>query len=446
MITTSLNQRIDEWVEANRQRIVDLAQRLVRISSENHPPGGDEAAVQTFLETYLRDHGFEPDVYDIGTVPGLDDHPLRHADVQCSGRPNLALALGGQRPKTARSLILSGHCDTVPAGNPAAWSMPPNAGLIDGTRLYGRGAYDMKAGLAANMAIAFMLRDLKIDLDGDLLIESVVDEEFAGGHGTLAARLRYGGADAVLLPEPSNLVPYRAHRGLRLARMTLRGKGGVTFAGDHLHPPAHDLPALIRGILEFGEMRNRETRIPEAYADNPVPANWMITKVKANDWRDDALLAVPETAHVELFWETMPGETREQIEHQFETWLASFREQTGIEVTHEYVLRWMAGYQLPPDHPLAACVERHHAAVTGKPESSRGAPFPCDLFLFAELGVPAGMILGPAGNNAHAADEWVDLDSLLDLVRLIGRIVCDWCSTPKDLPNPHPNLHNPRQP
>jgi acetylornithine deacetylase len=275
-----------------------------------------------------------------------------------------------------------------------------------------------------------MLYELEIGLDGDLIVESVADEEFAGGHGTIAARLHSGGADAVLLPEPSNLVPYRAHRGLRIAQITLEGKGGVTFAGDALRPPVHDLPALIEGVLEFGRRRNAEAVIPEAYAHDPQPASWMITKVRANDWRDDARLAVPESAQVELFWETMPGETQAAVEAQFEHWLGDFRTRTGSRASHRYRLRWMEGYQLPASHPLAVCAVEHAAAVTGTRQAAVGAPFPCDLFLFAHLGVPAGIILGPAGNNAHAADEWVDVESILRTARIYGRIACEWCNQP----------------
>jgi acetylornithine deacetylase len=426
-----LATRIDGWVERHRDRIIGLARDLVRIPSENHPPHGAEAEAQAFLAEALRRAGLPAELYDIATVPGLEEHPLRHHGVDCGGRPNVALRIPGRRPTTGRSLILSGHMDTVPAGDPALWAESVVSGSLRDGRLYGRGAYDMKSGVAANAAVAMMLQELGVELDGDLTVESVVDEEFAGGHGTIAARLHSGGADAVLLPEPSNLVPYRAHRGLRIARITIAGKGGVTFAGDTLKPAVHDLPALIESIVEFGKRRNADAVIPEAYASNPTPASWMITKVSANDWRDDARLAVPERAQVELFWEAMPGETQAEIEGEFERWLEGFRTRTGIRATHHYWLRWMDGYQLPAAHPLALCAVHQTGAVTGTPQAAIGAPFPCDLFLFARLGVPAGIILGPAGNNAHTADEWVDVESLLRIVRIYGRIVCDWCMQEK---------------
>ena len=427
MLPPELCQQIDRWVAANRDRVVGLVGDLVRIESETHPPVGNEARAQTCLADRCRAWGMDADVYDIGSVPGLDAHPLRNRHVVCTGRPNVVIRRPGAGGTGARSLILSGHMDTVPAGDPTEWTRSPTSGHIEGGKLYGRGAYDMKAGVAANVAVALMLTELGIRLAGDLTVESVADEEFAGGHGTLAARLHSGAADAVLIPEPSNLALYRAHRGLRVVQLCLKGKGGVTFAGDELVPPVHALPKLIEGLVTFGTRRNASLHVPPSYAHTESPANWMITKVRANDWRDDARLAVPDSAWVEFFWESLPGETREQIENQFESWLVDFRRLHGLDIDYRYVLRWMEGYELPASHPLTRVAERHVGAVIGEDSAAVGAPFPCDLFLFAKLGVPAGLILGPSGNNAHAANEWVDLESVLDIVRVYGRIVCEWC-------------------
>lgn len=423
-----LDAAIDQWVQTNAQRIVELTQTLVRVPSESHPPHGQEQAAQEALLAFCQRNGIEAELYDMASVPGLDSHPLRYAGVDCRGRPNVSAYRPGTDPHAARSLILSGHMDVVPAGAREDWTRDPFAGQIEGRRLYGRGAYDMKAGIAANFAVLLMLNELGIQLQGDLQVESVADEEFAGGHGTIAARLKSRPADAVLLPEPSNLSVYRAHRGLRIVRVMISGTGGVTFAGDRPEPAVHRLPELINGIIEFAQERNRKLHVPESYKHDPEPANWMITKVHANDWADDARLAVPESAGLELFWESLPGETQASCEAEFEDWLEAFRTRTGMPVTHNYWLRWIEPYQLPSDHPLTRTVETHTGEVLRADVTALGAPFPCDLSLFSTFGVSAGIILGPAGGNAHAADEWVDLDSLLQVVRIYGRIVCDWCS------------------
>jgi acetylornithine deacetylase len=430
-LPAALRDRMDDWIRQNRGRIIGLTTELVRISSETDPPGGNEQAAQEFLADACERHGLPVELYDIGSVAGIEEHPLHHPGARLAGRPNVAVRRPGRRGADARSLILSGHMDTVPAGDPGTWADAPTSGRIVSGKLYGRGAYDMKAGVAANFMTLMMLDELGIELDGDLLVESVVDEEFAGGHGTLAARLHSGGADAVLLPEPSNLVPYRAHRGLRIARLAIHGTGGVTFAGDQLRPAVHQLPAVIQGLTEFVATRNARLVIPEAYQHMADPASAMVTKVRANDWGDAVRLAVPEIAEVEFFWETLPGETQAEVEQEFETWLATLRTATSADIRASYWLRWMAGYQLAREHPLVPVVEQNLQDVTGNACPATGAPFPCDLFLFKELGVPAGMILGPSGNNAHAPDEWVDVESIVQLVRAYGRIVVDWCNQPR---------------
>jgi len=419
--------RIDAWVETNGTRLIDLMQRLVRQPSENRPPSGSERTAQEVLAEFCREGGFNPRLYDVDSVEGLRDHPLRNPAVDLSGRPNLSIRIPGCGTDKARSLLLSGHIDTVPSGDRGEWTRDPFGGEIEGERLYGRGAYDMKSGLAASFMVPVMLRELGLELSGDLLVESVIDEEFAGGHGTIAGRLAGDNADAVILTEPSQLGVYRAHRGLRIARLTLLGKGGVTFDGSNPDPPIQYLPRLIEALNEFGEQRRRKRVESTCYREIEGAANTMITKVRANEWADDALLAVPERVEVEFFWEVLPSETQETIEMEFEDWLAEFRRATGARISHQYALRWLAPYELEQQHPLVATLEEARSDALGECGRATGAPFPCDLYLYPRLGVPAGIIIGPRGGNAHAPDEWVDLNSIKDLLRILGRAACAWC-------------------
>src|SRR5262249_10961354 len=139
-------------------------------------------------------------------------------------RPNVVGRLQGN--DKGRSLLLSGHIDTVPAGT-QKWTRDPFGGQIEGNRLYGRGSNDMKAGVATNLFVLEALRELNISLTGDLLFETVIDEEFGGVTGTLAGRLRGVNADAVVLSEPSFLRICAAQRGGRIAHITLNASGGI---------------------------------------------------------------------------------------------------------------------------------------------------------------------------------------------------------------------------
>ena len=129
-----------------------------------------------------------------------------------SGRPNV----GSRRKGTGggRSLILSGHIDTVPRGT-QPWTRDAFGGEIDGNRLYGRGSNDMKAGVGINLFMAEAVAALRLKLAGDLIVETVADEEFGGVNGTLAGRLRGYVADAAIVTEPSFLRICPAQRGGR---------------------------------------------------------------------------------------------------------------------------------------------------------------------------------------------------------------------------------------
>jgi acetylornithine deacetylase len=136
-------------------------------------------------------------------VPGIHDHVIFRGGRDYTGRPNV----GARKPGTGggRSLLLSGHIDTVPKGT-QPWTRDPFGGEVENNRLFGRGSNDMKAGVAMNMFVVEALSRLNLSLSGDLLFETVVDEEFGGVNGTLAGRLRGFNADATGKSDCSRIV------------------------------------------------------------------------------------------------------------------------------------------------------------------------------------------------------------------------------------------------
>jgi acetylornithine deacetylase len=143
-----------------------------------------------------------PDLYYLHDVPGFEKHPLFHPGRDYRQRPNLAARRKGAGG--GRSLLLTGHIDTVPSGT-QEWTRDPFGGELEDGRIYGRGANDMKAGIAANLFVMECLQELGLSLAGDVLFETVVDEEFGGSNGTLAGRLHGFNADAAIISEPSSL-------------------------------------------------------------------------------------------------------------------------------------------------------------------------------------------------------------------------------------------------
>lgn len=201
---------IDNWVGEHRQDILDFCRSFVSIPSENRYPTGDEAKIQSFIAEELKKMGCEVDVFLPTEVQGLLEHPAYLDGRFYKNRPNVVgtKRAGGK----GRSIIFSGHVDTVPRGVDK-WSVDPFSGVIQDGKQFGLGIFDMKGGMAAAITALQAIQALGIELDGDVIIESVVDEEYGGANGTLACRLRGYEADVAIIPEPTNMVICPASQG-----------------------------------------------------------------------------------------------------------------------------------------------------------------------------------------------------------------------------------------
>ena len=223
----STKQEISGYLVARRHRVVEIAADLIRIPSGNEAPRGYEWACQQYIATFLRRCGWSPNLYRPDNAPGIEAHGLYWPGRQYDDRPNVGARQSGHGG--GRSLVLSGHIDTVPVGA-APWTREPFGAELDGDRLYGRGANDMKAGVAMNLFVVEALTDLGVRLCGDLIFESVVDEEFGGVNGTLAGRLMGFNADAAVITEPSFLRICPAQRGGRTVHVSFYAPNGEYWA------------------------------------------------------------------------------------------------------------------------------------------------------------------------------------------------------------------------
>ncbi|PDQ35957.1 MAG: succinyl-diaminopimelate desuccinylase [Candidatus Lumbricidophila eiseniae] len=202
-------QRLLGAIDESSPELLALAARLIRTPSEN--PDGDCTAVAELIVTHLSAGGIAPDTFDPG-----------------QGRVSVLAHLGEKRPDD-RHLVFAGHSDVVPIGDSARWSFPPFAGDIVDGYLRGRGASDMKAGLAGLIHVFMLLRSLKVPLAGKLSFVAVPDEE-TGGQGGADWLLDQGvlaGADGGVIAEPAERThPTIGQKGSNWFRLTLRGQPG----------------------------------------------------------------------------------------------------------------------------------------------------------------------------------------------------------------------------
>ena len=287
-----------------REETIALAQALVRVDTVAIPPDGHETAAQKLLAGALRGHGIEVELYDTGFL-SRSRHRFVRRDRNYRGRHNLVARVPGTG--RGRSLLLSGHVDTVPT-RPNPWRDSPWSGVIRRGRLYGRGSWDMKGGLAAQCAVAIALRKAGLRPGGDLIVESVVDEEFAGGGGTLAGRLHGTTADACAIAEPTNEEVLRASRGGHFFDVVCRaGDPSAYFSKDEVVSPAVPMGRLLGWIDSWTAMRRQVDR-GETYRDFPDPAPVQVLALEANRFDPDIPWSVPLEARVRVYFQFLPHE------------------------------------------------------------------------------------------------------------------------------------------
>jgi succinyl-diaminopimelate desuccinylase len=326
-----------------------------------------------------------------------------------AGRPSVVARLG----TTARpALAWNGHLDTVPAGSPDTWSHPPFDGVVDGGRLIGRGAVDMKGAIAAALAAATAIHRVGIELGGTLVFHLAADEELAGVHGTQV--LWEGGyldQDAAIVGEASELQVGLAERGGCWLTLTARGRSA--------HGSTPDL-----GVNAITSMAHLLPRLPEALPDLQHPLVGRPTVNAAMIEGGSAPNVVPDRCVVDVDRRIVPGETDpEAVRAPFERLVESVRTdhpEVDIDVS---IREWTEAAESPADSPIAELTRAALAAEMGQPAVDRGFTGITDARFYINQAQIPTVICGPGSLTvAHVADEWVEVADLVTAARTYARI------------------------
>jgi acetylornithine deacetylase len=426
-MNTSVQREIDTYVKSRGERVIEIVRDLVRIPSENKAPHGAENTCQQYVAAALRTCGWNPTLYRPDEAPGITEHPVYWAGREYKDRPNVGARRSGSGD--GRSLVLSGHIDTVPIGS-EPWTTDPFGGEIRGNQLFGRGSNDMKAGIATSLFVVEALADLDLQLAGDLIFESVADEEFGGVNGTLAGRLMGFNGDAAVITEPSFLRICPAQRGGRIVHLTFNAANEGILGRTGGAGVIEQLRVFLDELRNFELRRRERVRAHPLYAhvDNHVPV--AVTRIFTAPWGSSEATNIPGKCRVELYWQAMPGETREDIDREFFGWLdevcAAHPDVFTAQPETHFPIRCLPGSAISPDEPLVQELSACATEVLGRAPLIQGIEAPCDMYVFHQFGTPA-VLWGPRGGNAHNADEYVEIDSLLDAASVLLTFVCRWC-------------------
>jgi acetylornithine deacetylase len=323
-------------------------------------------------------------------------------------------------------LILNAHIDTVETGDPARWNHPPFAAEIAEGRIYGRGACDMKAGLATHLFALAAVRAAGYRPRSDVIIESVISEE-DGGAGTMAAILRGYRADGAIITEPTRLAVVPAQGGSLVFRLFVDGLAAHACVRDEGVSAIEKFADLHRALLAYEARRNAEIDHP-LYAPiaNKIPIN--IGKIEAGSWPS----SVPEWLVAEGRVGLVPGEDLDAFRAAFVAEIARVAADDPWLREHPPRLEWFSGQFAPAevsaDSPLVALVNEAHAAVTGTPPALEAATYGADMRLLLLFGDTPCVMYGPGDIRvAHFTDEWVAIEDVVTATKTLAVAIVDWC-------------------
>jgi acetylornithine deacetylase len=392
------------------------------------PPDGHETAAQKVLRQHLRPYRLDVEMYDCGFL-ARSRHPYVRRDRNYRGRHNLIARLHGTGG--GRSLLLSGHVDTVPIGS-APWTVGPFSGVVRRGRLHGRGSWDMKSGLAAQFVVAMALRRAGTRLRGDLLCESVIDEEFGGVGGTLAGRLRGDLADACGIAEGTNYEVVRATRGGHIFDVSCRaGDPMGYFSRAEVVSPALPMGRLLGWVDGWRRRRKRVRRGP-TYAAFPDPAPVQVLALEANRFDPEVPLSVPLEGRLRVYFQFLPEEDVPALVREIEASLRAFCGADPFFRKHPARIRRymdppLLGHELPADHPWTQCLYGAARSALGDKAPLAASQWPCDAFMVQRFyGIPT-LLFGPRGAGSHNANEYVEVSSVLRTAEVYLAAALEWC-------------------
>jgi acetylornithine deacetylase len=385
---------------------------------------GLEQEAQGVVEQELKRLGLEVERLPIPET--IDDDPLAGvAQISYESRADVVGRLGDNG---GPSLLVNGHIDVVPASQPDLWTSPPFEPRLDGDRLYGRGAGDMKGGFAmATLALDALLAVEPQSIAGSLRFLSVIEEECTG-NGTLAAARAGVLADAVVLPEPTDLNMLLAGVGILWLDVVLDGKSAHAESADRAVNPIDLALKIVDSLRELEREMNTEIEASMHGVEHPYNIN--VGGIEAGDWPS----SVPARATLRLrighptSWSTdeAMSRVRSAIDVIDDPWLRD----------HPPTLRQAGfrakGYALPADDPLAKRLSDAHRSAHGNEPAALAMGSTTDARLYInDFDVPA-VCYGPVAHDIHGIDESVELSSIVAGARTLARFIADWFAQPED--------------
>jgi len=398
--------------------VADL-RALVRVPSVT----GEEDAIAAGLADRLEAAGLAVEVFHPDPAAIRDDPDWPGEEVP---RTSLPVVIGrAGRPGGIR-LVLSGHTDVVPPGDPATWSGDPFSGSVLEGSLYGRGACDMKGGVAAILAAVRALGATGAleRIRGELIVALVPSEE-DGGQGTLAAIRAGAGGDLCVITEPTGLDIVIAHAGAITFRLTVPGR--AAHASRRLEGvSALDNLGVLARALEADEARRNGEESDGLMTALGLPYPTIIGTVAGGEWASTVMDRVVAEGRYGVRLGQSPADAEAELRACIRAACEAHPFLQDRPATVEITGARFASSRVAADHPLPTSLGLAAAAVLGERPRLVGVPYGCDMRLFIGVGETPCVVFGPGDVRvAHAADEHVPLAEVEACARVLAAFVAD---------------------
>jgi acetylornithine deacetylase len=429
------DERILEAVVDGRDELVEMAGQLISFDTtarSGDQPARDEADLQRYLGDRLRAAGAEVELWEPRSddVSGSRQIP---EPLDFTGRPQLVARFAGSGG--GRSLLFNGHIDVVPSDPREQWTSDPNRPQVRDGNLYGRGACDMKGGIACMVFAAEVLARLGLRLRGDLLVNTVTDEESSGAGGLAA--VRHGvRADAGIVTEPTAFDVWTCCRGSLSPSITVAGRPGHA----EMAQPGWREGGAVNAIEKLAVVLEAVRTLREHWLASPgqrhphlSPADIVPVLVNGGEW------AVTYPAAATLTCELMylPGSADAEgwgtaVEREVTEWI--LRHSAGDEwlAEHPPRIEWsldIPPYQVDPGDPIVAAM-LEASGLAGEPSRLAGLDSWFDAASFSRFGGTPCIGWGPRSIEwAHTIDEYVPVDDLVRCAQGLALAAVRYCGS-----------------
>lgn len=417
---TEYQQKIESYIDEHAAEAIEFLQKLIQQPSVQ----GNEKNAQAIVIQKLKDLGLEVDVWDPSYQELSTSSYFVPSRNTYEGSPNVVGVLRGEGG--GKSIILNGHIDVVPEGDRTKWKHDPFSGKVEDGKMFGRGTTDMKGGNVALLIAVEAIIKSGIKLRGDVIFQSVIEEE-SGGVGTLATLLRNYKADAAIIPEPTNMKLFIKQQGSMWFRVTVEGlaaHGGTRYEGVSAIEKTWE---IHQGILALEKKRNASVNDP-LYSHIAIPLPINVGKIQGGSWPS----SVPDLVTLEGRIGVGPHENMDNVKKELADCLDQVCSTDDWLKNHPVKLEFFGAQWVPnavdSHHPFVKEIEENFEAIYQRKIKIEAAPWGTDGGLLGRVGNIPTLVIGPGETKvAHYPNEYIEIKEVIQAAKLFALTLSTWC-------------------